>query len=110
MIFFFIFICTGIRYVISDDKLYFKVRSVSFLAYDITDIVLVKRAYKIVSSCATSAASLKQLHISLRNGTYYLISPVREEEFIEELKAVNPGIQVAVIDKKEKCSIWNWDI
>jgi hypothetical protein len=40
-----------------------------------------------------------------------LISPVREREFIDELKAVNPDIVIDVPpDKKGIWRVWDWDI
>ncbi|MDR0364732.1 MAG: PH domain-containing protein [Bacteroidales bacterium] len=41
---------------------------------------------------------------------YMLISPVKEQEFIEELKAVNPDIYVRVPDKKGIWRVHDWDI
>jgi hypothetical protein len=39
-----------------------------------------------------------------------LISPVREQEFLEALKTVNPSIQITVSDKKGVWRFWDWDI
>ena len=39
-----------------------------------------------------------------------LISPDREQEFIEELKAVNPGIYVNIPESKGIWRFWDWDI
>jgi hypothetical protein len=39
-----------------------------------------------------------------------LISPAREQEFIEALKTVNPDIYVEVSDRKGVWRIWDWDI
>ena len=67
---------------------------------EILDIISIKRSYNPLSS---PAASLKRLRIDYRkNGKkgWILISPVREEEFIEMLKSVNPRIQINVSNKK----------
>ena len=39
-----------------------------------------------------------------------LISPVREQEFIEDLKAINPDIYVRIPIKEGIWRIYNWDI
>ena len=41
---------------------------------------------------------------------FWLISPVREKEFIEALKAINPNINVQIPEKTGKWRIWDWDI
>ena len=77
---------------------------------EIKNIKSVERSYNPLSS---PAASLKRLRIDLRGKAkfpYMLISPVREQEFIEELKAVNPDIYVRVPDKKGIWRIQDWDI
>ena len=77
---------------------------------NIADIVSVKRSYNPLSS---PAASLKRLRISFKKRAkypYMLISPVREREFIEALKAVNPDIRVDIPEKKGVWRIWDWDI
>jgi hypothetical protein len=70
----------------------------------------VERSYNPLSS---PAASLKRLRIGLGGKAkfpYMLISPVKEQEFIEELKAVNPDIYVRVPDKKGIWRVHDWDI
>ena len=39
-----------------------------------------------------------------------LVSPVREREFLETLKTINPNIQINVNDKKGWWCFWDWDI
>jgi hypothetical protein len=59
------------------------------------------------------AASLKKIRITYDgkvSSQYILISPVREQELIDELKALNPNIHVHVSDKKGIWRIWDWDI
>ena len=105
-----ILILTGMRYVILDGKLYLKMWFIPNGSINIADIISVERSYNPLSS---PAASLKRLRISSKKGAkypYILISPVREKEFIEELKAVNPDIYVRVPDKKGIWRIWDWDI
>ena len=105
-----ILIFTGISYFILDGKLYLKMWFIPNGSINIADIISVERSYNPLSS---PAASLKRLRISSKKGAkypYILISPVREKEFIEELKAVNPDIYVRVPDKKGIWRIWDWDI
>jgi len=95
-----------IRYIISDGKLYVKIWIIPIGIAKIADIVSVKRSYNLLSS---PAASLKRLRIDGKRGAM-LISPVREVEFIESLKAVNPDIEVYVPVKKCVWRIQDWDI
>jgi len=101
---------SGMRYIISDDKLYIKIWMIPFGSANIANIVSIERSYNLLSS---PAASLKRLKLSCINGTtfsYMLISPVREQEFIDSLKAINPNINVNVPVKKGIWRIQDWDI
>ena len=100
-------ILTGVRYVISGDKLFIKMCFIPCGSVDIADIVLVERSYNLLSS---PAVSLKRLRIFCAEGGGCLISPAREQEFIETLKAINPDIQVDIPDKKGTFRIQDWDI
>ncbi|MDR1115492.1 MAG: PH domain-containing protein [Tannerella sp.] len=104
---FVIFIFSGMRYIISENRLYAKIWMIPFGSVKIADIASVKRSYNPISS---PAASLKRLHLCFANRRFWLISPVREQEFIEELKSVNPDIMVNVPEKKGLWRIWDWDI
>jgi hypothetical protein len=84
----------------------------------ISDIASVERTYKIYNA---PACSMKRLHIRLTKGhkwnpvgpAWYFhpfISPVREQEFLEMLKAFNPEIEIRVNDKKAWYRFWDWDI
>lgn len=100
-----IFLFTGIRYIISGSKLTWTTGSI-----DIADIRLVKRTYNPLSA---PAVSLKRLSIYKkgRKYPYIFISPAKEQQFIEELKAINPDIDVIVpSDKKGIWHILDWDI
>ena len=106
---FIILIFTGMRYVISDGKLFLRMWFIPNGSVNIADILSVERSYNPLSS---PAASLKRLRISLREGAkypYLLISPVREQEFIEALKAVKFDIYVKIPDKKGIWRVWDWD-
>jgi len=107
---FIVFLFSGMRYLISGDKLYIKIWMFPSGSVEIKNITSVERSYNPLSS---PAASLKRLRINISEKTkfpYMLISPVREQEFIEELKAVNPDISVSVPNKKGIWRIQDWDI
>ena len=99
----------GIRYIILDGKLYTKIGIIPMWKVDITDIISVERSY---NTLASSAASLKALRFRLKDNSNFRwrVSPVREQEFIEELKAVNPNIDVRIPEKKGKWRVLDWDI
>ena len=114
---FLVFLFFGIRYVISGDKLYLKIWMITSGSVNIMDIISIKRSYK--QPLSSPSASFKRLRIGLTGakfGTkgmkfpYLLISPVREQEFIDELKAINPDIQVHVPVKKGIWRVQDWDI
>ena len=110
---------TGHRYIISGNKLYLKIWIIPMGSANILDIISLERTYNPLSS---PAASLKRLRVCFVKGAKYsnwvtwqtspdwLVSPVREQEFIEELKTVNPDIYVNIPDKKGMWRIWDWDI
>jgi len=82
----------------------------------ISAITSVVRSY---NPLPASAASLKRLHIHFKRGykwhlylpltMYPMISPVREQEFLEMLKEINPNIQIKVNDKNGWWRFWDWD-
>jgi len=113
----FVFLFCGIRYIISGDKLYLKIWMIPSGSLNIADIISVERSYK--QPISSPAASFKRLRIGLTGvkfGSkkakfpYLLISPVREQEFIEELRAINPDIIVHVPVKKGIWRVQDWDI
>ena len=102
-----IFIFGGMRYVISGEKLYLKMWFIPNGSREIKDIVSVKRSYNPLSS---PAGSLKRLSIHFKSGsTFWLISPVKEKEFIETLKTIYPKIEVHIPETTGKWRIWDWD-
>ena len=114
---FIVFFFCGIRYVISEDKLYLKIWFIPSGSVRIADIISIERSYR--QPLSSPAASFKRLRISLTGvkfGSkkakfpYLLISPVREQEFIETLRSVNPDIIVHVPVKKGIWRIQDWDI
>lgn len=98
----------GMRYVISGNKLYVKIFWViPSGSADIEEIAVIERSYNPLSS---PAVSLKRLQITFAKGFSWLISPAREQEFIAELKAINPYISVNVPVKKGLWRVQDWDI
>ena len=100
-IFLFLVLFCGIRYIVSGDKIYLKIWIIPIGSLSIANIISVERSYK--QPISSPAASFKRLRIDLTSVKfglkgakfpYLLISPVREQEFIEELKAINPDIIV----------------
>jgi predicted ABC-type sugar transport system permease subunit len=107
---FIVLLFSGMRYIISDNKLYVKIGIIPYGSVKIANIVSIERSYNLLSS---PAASLKRLRLGIGRGatfSYMLISPVREQEFIDNLKAINPTINVNVSVKKGVCRIQDWDI
>ena len=100
----------GISYIITDGKLLIKTFGITTGKAKISKIISIERSYNLLSS---PAGSLKRLKISFNKGykwPYALVSPVREQEFLETLKMYNPNIQIHVDDKKGWWRIWDWDI
>lgn len=109
-ILFVIIIFAGIRYIISGDILYLKIIFIPAGKIKTSNISLIKRSYNPLSA---PAASLKRLQIDYTGGkwsSFTLISPVKEDEFIAELKKINPNISVKVTKKKGVWRIWDWDV
>ena len=106
---------SGMHYIISGNNLYVKILWIIpfglFGSVKISNIISIERSYNPLSS---PAASLKRLRLDLVKEAkflpFMLISPVREQEFIEELKAINPDIYVNVPVKTRIWRIQDWDI
>ncbi|MDR0758183.1 MAG: PH domain-containing protein [Tannerella sp.] len=110
-----VLIFAGMRYVVAGDKLYINI--IWIIPYGkaiiITDILSVKRSYNLLSA---PAASLKRLSVRSKKSSkkskhsYLLISPAREQEFLDTLRSINPDIDIQVSDKKGKWRVRDWDI
>jgi hypothetical protein len=111
VLFFCAFIFIGMRYVIDGDTLYLKMWIIPNGSVKISNILSVERSYNPLSA---PAASFKRLSIRFKKGTtkypYWLISPVREREFLDILKSIHPDIYIRVPEKKRKWSFGDWDI
>ncbi len=85
-----IFLGTG--YTIKDDQLIVKIGPITADTVDIKDIWTAHRTYTLLSAPANS---IKRLRIKYKGGEV-VISPDRENEFLETLKELNPTIEVLV--------------
>ncbi len=101
----------SINYTINENSLIVRGFGFKMATIDIARIKTIKRSYNPLSS---PAASLKRLEVKfyhkgrVQSG---LISPVREEEFINKLKEINPHIQVTISQKRNNIlRFWDWDI
>ena len=101
---------SGLRYEIANEKLIYSLWGMGKFNCPLSQIVSVERSYNPLSS---PAASLKRLRIGFAKGyklPYALISPAREQEFLDALKKANPDVYIRVDDKKGWWRIWDWDI
>jgi len=110
---FILFVYSGIHYVISKDKLHLKIWFIPTYSLKINVITSMERSYCLFDIPTNTTASFRKLRIQFERKTkcsYINVSPVREQEFIEELKKVNPNISASFDDKNRIGSIWDWDI
>ena len=96
----------GQRYEIGERELAVKIGPFKFASLKLSEITLVERSYNPLSA---PASSLKRLYVKSK-GKDTLISPVREQEFLQLLKARNPNIVVKIVDKNDWWRVWDWDI
>lgn len=87
---FIIYILLSNRYTIEQKEL--KIRG-GFISekIDINKITKIEKTFNILAS---PASSLDRLQINYNNGNTILISPKNKLKFIEELKKINPNIEV----------------
>jgi len=114
---FIVLLMYGIRYEITSEHIKFSTWGTFKFSRPLSEVISVERSYNILSS---PAFSLKRLRVSFQKGNklhlfysiwpYWLISPVREQEFLETLKTINPSIKINVSNEKGWWRIWDWDI
>ena len=110
VIMFIVLLLSGFRYKIVDNHLSINTWGTCSTNIPLSQIVSIERTYNPLSS---AAGSLKRLCVRFKKGykfPFVLISPVREQEFLETLKTINPNIQINVTDKNDWWRIWDWDI
>ena len=95
------------RYEIAGDTLRIDMWGAYIMSCPISQIISIRRSYSPFTS--QGAGSFKKLKI-IKTGFPYLISPVREQEFLDALKEINPNIFINVSNKKGWWRIWDWDI
>ena len=103
---FIVLLFCGIGYVITDKNLRITLWGLCIWSCNLSHIASIERSYNILSS---PAYSLKRLKIKGLN-IFVLISPVREQEFLDASKTANPNIYIRVHNKKGWWRIWDWDI
>lgn len=79
----------GIRYIIRDDRLIVKVSIYMSRKIPIQEIVEIRPTRNPISS---PAASFDRYQIRYKRSKTVIISPERPEEFIADLKRINPNI------------------
>ena len=99
--------CYLMRYEITDDNLWIIIWGTRLMSCPISQIISVRRSYNPFT--AQVAGSFKRLEIT-KTGFPYRISPVREQEFLDALKEINPNILIHVSNKKGWWRFWDWDI
>ena len=107
---FVVLLVSGFRYEITDQHFIFSLWGIGKQKIPLSQIVSVERSYNLLSS---GAGSMKRLYVRFKKGYKYpfaLISPVREQEFLDELKKANPDIYIRVSNKKGWWRIWDWDV
>lgn len=105
-----IYLIIDINYTISDNTLIIRMFSVNSTRIVISNITSITRSYNPISS---PASSLKRLRVNYKpnlKNSYILISPTREQEFIDTMKSINPNIEINISNKKELWRIQDWDI
>ncbi len=101
-----------INYTILNNDLIIRICWCKMATIDIAKIRIIRRSYNPLSSPAGSMKRLEMKFIYNGKLEMGLISPVRESEFIEKLKAINPDIEIdqSVYKKQSNFNPINWDI
>lgn len=81
----------GVRYVIENEHLIIKIGPVTERQIPVADIVSVQRSYQLANS--GSGPSFKKLKMRYKGGEAF-ITPAREDDFLAELKKINPRLFV----------------
>lgn len=79
------------RYIVRDDSLVIKSCFLSYGTWRIADIESIRPTHNPLSA---PAASLDRLEIRFRDRRTMLVSPLRKQEFIDHLLALNPNIEL----------------
>lgn len=97
------------RYIIDGDWLRIKIGPVVADSIYIPNIFEVRRSYSFLSAPATSR---KRLALRMKSGSkkgFVLVSPEKEEEFLNQLHERNTDMQIDLHSARKRWKIWNWD-
>lgn len=100
----------GMSYEVTEEKLSIRILGIKYYSIKLGNIVSIQRSYNPLSS---PAASLKRLSVKVSGNKlfpYVLISPAREQEFLELIKKKNPNVQIDVPNHQEVWRVWDWDL
>jgi len=101
----------GMRYIILEDKLYLKIWTTPFLSIKITSIKSVERSYNFfLPKLSGSFKGTRITYLGKVSFCSIVITPAKEQDFIEQLKKINPNISVSVPVKKKIWCIFDWDV
>jgi hypothetical protein len=110
-----------IRYIIDDDTLTVKIWLLPYCRIPIAEIRKISRSYSFISAPAASMtrillrmnseADTPVWKLAFAKKSYMLmLSPENEQEFVAELKRINPDIEVCIADKPQyKWQFWKWE-
>ena len=112
-----LFSLRSVYYVLTDKEIHVNYFWFKVGIIYISGISSIERSYNLFGSFAMSMKSLRfnfrkgyKWHVYFSNNSLFFtttlpwISPVREQDFLETLKTLNPNIQINVTDKKG----WWW--
>ena len=101
----------GIRYVILEDKLYLKIWTIPYWTVKIASIKSVERSYNLLlPKLSGSFKGIRIIYLGKVSLGSILITPAREQEFIEQLLKNNSNIYVRVPVKKRIWCFLDWDV
>ena len=82
-----------IRYYVDPETKTLKIK-VCGLPSGTVDLTQVKRIYKSNSILSAPAASLSRICLDIKSGPDVLVSPRYQQDFLEEIKKINPEINI----------------
>jgi len=101
----------GIRYIILEDNLYLKIWTIPYWTVKISSIKSVERSYKLlVPALSGSFRGMRITYLGKVSLCSILITPAREQEFIEQLEKIKPNIYVRVPVKRRVWCFLDWDV
>ena len=100
---------SGMRYIILEDKLYLKMWTITYWSVKIANIKSVERSYNmLLPKLSGSFKGIRITYLGKISLCSFMITPAREQEFIEQLKKKNSNINVRVPVKKRKWCFLDW--